>query len=232
MEWLAFVVGGGTASYVVWWLRERRTTRRLRARELDQTRRLAEEDVIVLGEQLRRLAQVAGDRELDRAAEDAYHDALDAYERARREAHRLHDLLDLDELMDTLAGGRYAIACVRAALDGLDAPPRLTSCFFNPQHGPSATQVLWTPTGWGTRLVPACRQCASRVASHERPAVRMVRVGDHQLPYWQLAAARRTDGYCWLTPSQSTGPWVSWVADTAIAGDWDLGHWDLSRRRR
>lgn len=43
--------------------------------------------------------------------------------------------------------------------------------------------------GQGTRRVPACAQDAARVAEHEVPEVRKVRIGARKVPYWQAGAA-------------------------------------------
>ena len=68
-------------------------------------------------------------------------------------------------------------------------PELRVPCFFNPQHGPSVVDVMWTQPGRGTRRVPACSQDAARVANHEAPEVRKVRIGSRMVPYWEAGAA-------------------------------------------
>jgi hypothetical protein len=91
-------------------------------------------------------------------------------------------------VIDTLTDGRYALACARARTGGEPPPERRTPCFFNPQHGPAARDVVWTPRNGATRKVPACAQDAARVQAGEDPPVRMVRYGEQQVPAWEAGA--------------------------------------------
>ena len=59
----------------------------------------------------------------------------------------------------------------------------------NPQHGPSVANVMWTQPGRGTRVVPACAQDAARIANHEVPEVRKVKIGSRTVPYWEAGVA-------------------------------------------
>ena len=68
----------------------------------------------------------------------------------------MHDVDEISSLVDTLATGRYSMVCVRARLAGEPVPELRVPCFFNPQHGPSARDVMWTSPRTGTRTVPAC----------------------------------------------------------------------------
>ena len=199
MEWLVIALAVGGAGWAgVHWQRSRALAAGTRE-ELEGVRRLAEEDVTVLGEQLRRLdAEVAG-RPLDDAARVDYQTALDAYESAGRAAPRIGTPEEISMVVDTLSTGRYALACVQARVDGRPVPERRVPCFFNPQHGPSVADVMWTPSrgGGGTRRVPACAQDAARVAAHEEPEVRMVTLRSRTVPYWEAGAAFQPygDGY-------------------------------------
>jgi hypothetical protein len=190
MEWVLIALAlGGTGLVGRRWQRRRALAAESKE-ELEGVRRLAEEDVTVLGEQLRRLdAEVAG-RRLDDAARVDYQTALDAYESAGRTAPRISTPDEISKVVDTLSTGRYALACVQARVDGRPVPERRVPCFFNPQHGPSVTDVMWTPRrGGGTRRVPACAQDAARVAEHEEPEVRMVTVRSRRVPYWEAGSA-------------------------------------------
>ncbi len=167
---------------------QRRARREDQAR-LDGVRHLAEEDVVVFGEQLRRLDEVVGDHPLDGDAHIDYQTALDAYEKAQRALDRLSDVSEVSRVTEELTTGRYALACVRARVEGTPLPAMRTPCFFNPQHGPAATEVLWTTGRTGTRRVPACTLDAARVANHERPEVREVYDGSGKVPYWEAGSA-------------------------------------------
>jgi len=72
---------------------------------------------------------------------------------------------------------------------GAPLPELRVPCFFNPQHGPSVANVMWTDPRRGTRTVPACAQDAARVANHEVPAVRTIKIGSRTVPYWEAGAA-------------------------------------------
>jgi len=223
---------GGTGAYAVWRVREVRADRFVRARTLEQARLLADEDVTVFGEQLRRLGVDVADVELDQDARDAYQLALDAYERGKRDAPRLRDPGQISALVDTLGSGRYAMARVRAAIEGVEPPVLRVPCFFNPQHGPSVTDVVWTPPKSGTRTLPACRRCAVQVEARERPEIRMVHVGSFRVPYWEAGSVTLPYSYGYFATGHVTGPTISWIGDTAMSGDWDMGYYDRARRPR
>ena len=187
MEWLiALVAGGGLALGGRYW-RDRRRAHRTGDQELAGVRALADEDVTILGEQLQRLDGTVSRLDEDGRAE--YQRALDAYEVAQRSVPRIRGVDEISTVTDTLSQGRYALACVQARLDGRPLPEHRVPCFFNPQHGPSTEDVLYTPSGRGTRTVPACAQDAARLRNGERPALRTVRIGSRSVPYWEAGAA-------------------------------------------
>ncbi len=190
MEWLliALAAGGGGGFVAKRW-RERKALRREEQDELAAVRVLADEDVTVLGEQLQRLdAEVAG-RDMDEPTRIDYQKALDAYETAQRAVPRIRSADDISKITDTLSSGRYALACVQARVAGRPLPELRVPCFFNPQHGPSVTDVMFTPRNRGTRSVPACAQDAARVANHDAPEVRTVKIGSRTVPYWEAGVA-------------------------------------------
>lgn len=190
MEWLLLALaGGGGGAYAAERLLSRWAGRRRAAHELEIVRRVAEEDVTVLGDQLRRLGLEVAGRRLDVETRHDYQEALDRYEAAARQASRLRDLDGIRALADTLATGRHALACVRARLAGQEVPERRVPCFFNPQHGSSAHDVEWTSPRSGTRRVPACDQCAARVAARERMVVHALTGRTTTVPHGDTAAS-------------------------------------------
>jgi uncharacterized membrane protein YgcG len=190
MELLLIVLAAGGGAVLTTRWRKRRADRAERDAELVGVRQLADEDVTILGEQLRRLDTAVAGHQLDEAARVDYQTALDAYESAQRAAARMQTPDDISKVTDTLATGRYALACVQARVAGRPLPELRVPCFFNPQHGPAVAEVMWTPPrGRGTRLVPVCAQDASRVAAHEDPEVRMVTIRSRKVPYWDAGAA-------------------------------------------
>ena len=192
MEWLllaaAAAAAGGAGAYGARRVRAVRDERRRRAARLEQVRRIADEDVTVFGEQLQRLGDAVADRTLDGDSHVDYQTALDAYERAKWDAPRMEHPDEISSLVDTLATGRYAMACVRARLAGEPVPELRVPCFFNPQHGPSAQDVRWSTPFHGTRRVPACTRCTTQLAAREKPEVLTVRIGSRAVPYWEAGA--------------------------------------------
>ncbi|GAA1910827.1 hypothetical protein [Nocardioides marmoribigeumensis] len=189
MEWILLLALGAGAAGAGRRLVVRRGARRDARAELAGVRHLAEEDVVVFGEELQRLDEVVGDHPLDADARRDYQTALDAYESAQRAVERLEEVAQVSRVADVLTTGRYALACVRARVEGTPMPAMRTPCFFNPQHGPAATEVLWTTGRLGTKRVPACSQCSARVANRETPEVRTVYDGSTTVPYWEAGAA-------------------------------------------
>jgi hypothetical protein len=191
MEWIVLLaLGAGTVGISGWHVAVRRRSERRDAQaQLAGVRRLADEDVTVFGEQLQRLDRVVGHRVLEEDARVDYKTALDAYESAQRTAEQLTDTEQVSAVTDTLTTGRYALACVQARVEGTPLPAMRTPCFFDPRHGPAATEVVWTTGRLGTRRVPACAQDAARVANRESPEVRKVQEGGSLIPYWEAGAA-------------------------------------------
>ncbi len=190
MEWVLLVLaGGGAASWGGMRLRDRLSARREQAEDLAQVKQMCDEDITLLGEQLQRLDVETGEQPLDAAARLDYQTALDAYESAQRTVKIIKTVEEISAVTDTLSSGRYALACVQARVAGEPRPERTVPCFFNPQHGPSVTDVMFTPGGRGTRKVPACAHDAARVKAGEKPEVRMVVVNGRRVAYYEAGAA-------------------------------------------
>src|SRR4029079_7176756 len=136
MEWLLVAVVAITAGTVG--LRQWRSPRRAaevereRRVELEVARRLADEDVTVLGEQLQRLD--AEGASLDEAGRLEHQTARDAHEPAQRAVPRTTAADEVSQVSDTLPAGRFALACVQARIAGRPLPQRRAPGFFNPPH--------------------------------------------------------------------------------------------------
>jgi hypothetical protein len=119
------------------------------------------------------------------AAESRFDAALRAFMEASERLERATGIRDLVPVGEALEQTRYEIACVRALLQGDDAPERSAPCLFHPAHGPSVQEV-----GWGSddHLVPACAQDARRVADGEPPDVRLIALSDRPAYYWDVPA--------------------------------------------
>lgn len=169
---------------------ERRRRREQDLAEKDRwrtARRIMDEDVTVLGEQLAELhLDTLGD-DLDPAARDHYRRAIEHYEQAR---HRVAESTTAEQVVaveQVVADARYHRAAVIALRDGEPLPERREPCFFDPRHGPSRQDVEWAPPGGVARVIAVCAADARRLAAGEEPLTRMVRVGDRWVP-WHLSS--------------------------------------------
>ncbi|CAM5315874.1 Homocitrate synthase [Streptomyces glaucescens] len=72
---------------------------------------------------------------------------------------------------------------------GRPLPERRLPCFFDPRHGPSAADVIWTPEGGATREVPVCAADRARLADGLDPMIREVDTGYGRRPYWDAGPA-------------------------------------------
>lgn len=175
---------------MVWLLRARKERRLAAMEEFRQARRFVDEDVTVFGEQLSDLHVETLTTELDRDMRADYQRALDLYEDAKSALKEAGTAPAVLEISDVLDEGRFRLACVLAARDGVELPTRRDPCFFNPQHGPAAADVAWTPPGGVERKVPVCRADANRLAHGEEPAIRLVRAGDRYVPWYEAKHER------------------------------------------
>lgn len=161
----------------------------LSSEEVASVRRAADEDVTVFGEELQALDTDLAGRELDEGTRADYQRALDAYEAAKESVSAITAAEQVRHVSEILEDGRYATACVRARVAGEPLPQRRAPCFFNPQHGPSVTDVEWAPPGGAPRDVPSCALDAERVRLGADPDSRKVMVGPQRVPYWQAGPA-------------------------------------------
>ncbi len=153
--------------------------------ELAPVKRLVDEDVTALGVELQHFDVEMSGRELTEGANADYQRALDSYESAKHAADYLTEPEQVRHVTEILEDGRYAMACVRARVDGLPLPTRRPPCFFDPRHGLSVADVSYTPPGGAQRDVPACELDAERVRAGAEPDIRKVMVGSQRVPYWQ-----------------------------------------------
>lgn len=166
--------------------RERREAHLLEREAFRSARRLAREDVLVLGEDLAALALPA---DASHEVREHHRFALDGYEEASRMLDAADSVDEVDALDEVLQAARWELAAVRALEAGEPVPDRRGPCFFNPQHGPAVTTLEWTPPGGTARRVEVCRNDELRLETGADPAHRLVRVGDRHVPWWQAASA-------------------------------------------
>ena len=197
---LLALAGGGVLVWLGLRLRERRARDGDQAEVHAQVRKLCDEDIAILGEELRRLEIQTAPHPHDACSQsfsnswkfariDYYQDALDAHGSAQRVVGRTMDADEIRKVTKTLASGRYALACAQARVEGRPVPELRVPCFFNPQHGPSVFDVAFTPRGHGTHKVPACAVDVAAHRANEKPDIRQVEVGGRRVPYYEAGDA-------------------------------------------
>jgi hypothetical protein len=175
----ALALGGGAFAFA----RSRRRRRELAA-QMDELRRVARDDLVSLGDEVR---AVDLDVEMPGAAPAAREDlgkALACYEEAERRFDAARTPADFGPVTSACEEGRYWMAAVRAQLAGESPPERRPPCFFDPRHGPSTRDVEWSPDGGAPRPVPACEADAQRVEAGRDPQAREIVLGGRSMPYW------------------------------------------------
>ena len=153
-------------------------------------RKIADEDVTVLGEQVAELHVDTLATPLDPDMHEDYQRALDSYEKAKLLLAEATTVGDITGVTTALEDGRFARACVLARLEGADLPQRREPCFFNPQHGPAVTDKTWAPPNGVERQIAVCGADARRLEAGEAPDVRLVRVGDRYVKWYEVDAQR------------------------------------------
>lgn len=131
---------------------------------VDERRAAAREDVTRFGEELD-----AADVRLDgvETGQDVQA-AMDAYADAGRVVDAEPDDDKLREVRATVEYGRWRLACAQAKVAGTPAPARRAACFFDPAHGTSVTDWMYTPPGGRPREVPVCDACRDRLSGGAR----------------------------------------------------------------
>jgi hypothetical protein len=167
-----------------------RRERRLQASDhLRLSRKAADEDVTVFGEELTELHFETLTTELDADMGRDYQQALDAYERAKELVRSAAAPEDVRSVTSTLEDGRFAQACLLARRNGDPLPDRRPPCFFNPAHGPARTDIMWAPPGGVEREIQVCLMDAHRLEEGQAPEIRLVRLGNRRVPWFMSGPA-------------------------------------------
>jgi type II secretory pathway pseudopilin PulG len=180
------LVVGVILGLVMWGVRR---SRRRREQELAEVKRVAEEDVTRLGEDIAALDLDVDAPNVDEPTRASYRQALESYDLAKAALVRARRTEELSAVTTALEDGRYAMSSVRARLAGEPVPERRPPCFFNPQHGPSVEDAPWAPPGGAERYVPACAADAERLRAGMLPESRQVYAGGRWRPYWDAGPA-------------------------------------------
>jgi hypothetical protein len=172
------VVLGGLGFFLI--VRPRRGRRQ---RELDDAKSAAQDDLIALSTAV---TDHSNDLSIqstpDAAKEQAA--ALSAYERGTAALDAAKRPRDMEAVSRAIAEGQYHLACAEALAAGRPKPGRRPSCFFDPRHGMSVSDVEWTPPDGGpSRSVPACSACAHKIEQGIEPEMRKVEVSGAPVSY-------------------------------------------------
>ena len=130
---------------------------------------LIDADITAYGEELARHVFVPAGQDSDALVLADYERALDAYERAKRDFIGDRDREDAEDVLRALEEGRHALACAEARAAGRPLPARRPLCFFDPRHGPSTTEVHWSPPEGAARLVHVCAADGVRLGEGRSP---------------------------------------------------------------
>ncbi|MFG2910696.1 hypothetical protein ACGF13_37320 [Kitasatospora sp. NPDC048286] len=185
---LVLVALAGTGVFLLFRRAKKRKEEQARA-ELEQLRRVVDEDITAFGEELDRLDFSPAAADADDAQRTDYTHALDSYEKSKRLMDEAKKPEDVKEVTEAIEDGRFSLATLAARREKRPLPERRPPCFMDPRHGPSVKDVDWAPAGGSARAVPVCQADADRVAAGLDPAIRTVDTDQGPQPYWNAGPA-------------------------------------------
>ncbi|MGW8883622.1 hypothetical protein [Streptomyces sp. NPDC055749] len=224
----AVAVAGGAGAFAIVRRNRRRKDEEERA-SLDKLRVVVDEDITAYGETLERLDFHPAEKGADDTMRADYERALDSYESAKTKMERARHPSEVRGVTQSLEDGRFSLAVLEARRTGAELPARRPPCFFDPRHGPSVADALWTPSGGAAREVPVCGADEVRLREGDDPMSRTVDVGDgRRRPYWEAGPAYGpwAGGYFGggLLPGLLVGTMLgSMLASPAYAGEYGGG---------
>jgi uncharacterized membrane protein YgcG len=182
-----------------------RPVRQRRQRELKEAKLAAQDDLIALSTGVTdHDADVAIRANPEAAEEQAA--ALSAYERGTTALDAAKRPQDMGTVSRAIAKGQYHLACAEALAAGQPRPGRRPSCFFDPRHGMSVSDVHWTPADGGPgRSVPACSACEHKLEQGIEPDMRKVEAEGGPVSYVNAGFAPTYWGGFGLGPGLFTG---------------------------
>lgn len=104
-----------------------------------------------------------------------------------------------------LAQARQGLAELTARVVDEPAPATKAPCFFNPNHGPSATVVAWTTSDAIAARVPSCAADAERLRSGANPYSRTVSLQGRRVAWWEAGEVVRPWARGWFEGWLATG---------------------------
>jgi uncharacterized membrane protein YgcG len=211
-----------------------RPIRRRRQRQLKEAKSAAQDDLIALSAGITdHQADLSIQTSPEAAEEQAA--ALSAYEQGTAALDAATRVADMGAVSRAIAEGQYHLACADAVAAGQPRPDRRPSCFFDPRHGMSASDVYWTPADGGPgRSVPACSACAHKVEQGIEPDMRTVEVRGTPVSYVNAGFAPAYWGGYGFGPGLFTGFLLGQAlapyplfADNYSSGEGDFGGGDF-----
>jgi len=182
-----------------------RPVRKRRQQELKEAKGAAQDDLIALSTRLTDHDTDVSIRSNPEAAEEQGA-ALSAYERGTAALDAARRPGDMGAVSRAIAEGQYHLASAEAVAAGQPRPDRRPSCFFDPRHGMSVSDVHWTPADGGPgRSVPACSACAHQVEQGIEPDMRKVETGGGPVNYVNAGFAPAYWGGYGLAPGLFAG---------------------------
>ncbi|MGW0820845.1 hypothetical protein [Streptomyces sp. NPDC002845] len=182
------LAAGGMGAYALV-RRSRRMEEEERREALEKLRVVVDEDITAFGEELDRLDFHPAEPGADDAKRADYERALDAYDQAKSFMAAAQRPEEVRAVTQALDDGRFSLALLAARREGKPLPERRAPCFFDPRHGLSVADVMWTPPGGTERDVPVCAADRARLAEGQDPMVREVDTDSGRRPYWEAGPA-------------------------------------------
>ncbi|MBY8841577.1 hypothetical protein [Streptomyces sp. SP2-10] len=225
------LVAAGAGGYALVRRGRRRREQEQRA-ALDRLRVVVDEDITAFGEELDRLDFHPSEPGADDTMRADYERALDAYETAKQRMAAAAKPEDVRSVTEAVEDGRFSLAQLAARREHRPLPERRPPCFFDPRHGPSATDATWTPPGGAPRQVPVCAADATRLADGRDPVIREVDTEYGRRPYWDAGPAYGpwAGGYFGggLLPGLLVGTLLGgMMATPSYAADYGTGYGDF-----
>jgi hypothetical protein len=235
LTYVLVIVGVIAALAVPGFLLIVRPIRKRRQRELDEAKSAAQDDLIALNSRITdQDANVAIHNSQEAAAEQGA--ALTAYERGTAALDAAKGVGDMGTVSRAIAEGQYHLACAEALAAGRPKPGPRPSCFFDPRHGMSVSDVYWAPADGGPgRTVPVCSACAHKLERGIEPDMRKVEVNGTPVNYVNAGFAPSYWGGFGFLPGMFTGfllgealtPFFGYpgygFGDPGYGGDYDGG---------
>ena len=232
------VVGIVAALAVLGFLLIVRPIRRRRQRELDEAKSAAQDDLIALSSRITdQDADVSIHNSQEATAEQGA--ALTAYERGTAALDTARRVSDMGAVSRAIAEGQYHLASAEALAAGRPKPDPRPSCFFDPRHGMSVSDVYWAPADGGpARTVPVCSACAHKLERGIEPDMRKVEFNGTPVNYVNAGFAPSYWGGFGFLPGMFTGfllgealtsfsyPGAYGFGDAGYGGDYGGGDYD------